>query len=92
MDVHKGGRDLHCHGADVEPGHDALYIGSVVGREFDDRFDGVDGTVLAVVGIGTPPDEGDERVLDLEVLIDLVECPEQTGRITGNDTGELSPP
>ena len=55
--VHERGRGLDGHGADVQPGHDALHVGPVVGGQLDGGLQAVDGSVLAVAGIGGAGDD-----------------------------------
>ena len=81
VDVHQGGGGLDRHCVDVQPGHDALHIGSVMGGQFDGGLKAVDGSVLAVTGIGGTPDDGYEGLLDLELLVDGVQGSEESGGV-----------
>ena len=81
LHVHQGGGCLHGHGVDVEPGHDALNVRTVVRRELDGGLQPVDGAALAVARIDGAPDDGDERVLDPERLVYGIQGPEEGGRV-----------
>ena len=63
-----------------------------MGGQFDGRLEAVDGSVLAVTGIGGTPDDGDEGLLDLELLVDGVQGPQESGGVTRDHTGELGSP
>ena len=76
--LNEAGLDLHVH--------------TVVGGEGDGGFECVDGTGLAVPGIGCTPDDGDVSVLDLVLLVEQAQGPQQTGGVAGDDPGELYSP